>query len=302
MWNKARILVMTVLLAVALFPGPASAAPEQKTYASPSDAARALVEACAANQGAELLAILGDKCADLVSSGDATLDKQSRAWFVAQAKASLRLVRNNDGTVSLVYGNDAQLFPFPLVQAGGRWHFDTTAGVEEVINTRIGANERAAISFCATFVAAQRDYATVPRGDEPIIEYARQFTSTEGKHDGLYWPTASGADLSPLGPFAIAALEKGITAKDSPVAGYHYRILTRQGANAAGGAYDYVINGHMVGGYALVAWPVKYGQTGVMTFLVNQNGIVYQKNLGPDTATVVETIDSYNPDDTWASQ
>jgi Protein of unknown function (DUF2950) len=188
--------------------------------------------------------------------------------------------------------------PIPLVKEGDAWRFDTEAGIEEVTNRRIGRNELSAINIARAYIEAQVAYASSDHDGSRIREYAQRLVSTPGKHDGLYWPAESGEEASPLGPLAGAEYTKGRQAGD-PYLGYYFRILTRQGSNAPVGAYDYIINGHMIAGFAFVAWPADYGVSGIMTFLASHHGDILQKDLGEDTARIVADLDAYDPDDTW---
>ena len=197
-------------------------------------------------------------------------------------------------------------FPFPWSKQDGQWLFDVEAGKEEILNRRIGANELGAIQVCRAYVQAQREYASADRNGDEVLEYAQHLRSTPGAHDGLYWSTRTGDELSPLGPLVAQARGEGyrqqtkiLTDEQSPYHGYYFRILTRQGKHAPGGKYNYIINGHMIAGFALVAWPAEWGNTGVMTFIVNQRGKVYQKNLGPKTPSIAKAMTTYDPDTTW---
>jgi hypothetical protein len=199
----------------------------------------------------------------------------------------------------IVIGDELWPFPFPIVKnETGKWTFDTYAGLEEVMNRRVGENEIQAIENTRAYVEAQRDYASEDHDGDGVLEYAQKLISSPGKTDGLYWPASDENGISPVGDFASeAALNKAKAGEG--YFGYRFRVLTRQGKNIAGGAYDYVINGNMIAGFALIAWPVKYADTGVHTFVVNQQGIVYQKDLGPETEAKANAIKSFNPDDSW---
>jgi hypothetical protein len=207
----------------------------------------------------------------------------------------------------LEIGADGWPFPIPLVKQDGQWFFDTAAGAEEILNRRIGMDEIGAINVCHSYVDAQREYASQDRMGDGVLAYAQFLRSTPGTHDGLFWPTNQpGEELSPLGPLIAQARVDGYhrTAKmlndeQAPYHGYYFKILTRQGKHAPGDKYNYIINGRMIGGFALVAWPAEWGNTGVMTFIVNQQGNVYQKNLGIKTAKIAKAITTYDPDDTW---
>ena len=203
----------------------------------------------------------------------------------------------------IILGRDEWPYPIPLVERGGRWRFDAKAGAETIIERRIGRNELNAIEVCRAFVGAQREYAARDLLGGGMHAYAQKVESAQGKRDGLYWPAPQGAEESPLGPLIAVAEALGFGAEGGvgrePFHGYYYRILTRQGKNAPGGAQDYVVNGHMTGGFALVAFPARYGDSGVMTFIVNQSGIVFEKNLGRYTAEIARRMTEYDPDPTW---
>ncbi|WP_119272761.1 DUF2950 domain-containing protein [Taklimakanibacter deserti] len=198
----------------------------------------------------------------------------------------------------ILLGNLLWPFPFPLVKTDKGWHFDNVDGLEEVLARRIGENELEAIDTCRNYIAAQQAYASDDRDDDNVLEFAQKLMSTEGSHDGLYWPAVDG-DESPAGPFVVEAkLQQGVPPEQGYF-GYRFRILKGQGKNIAGGQYDYVINGNMIAGYALIAWPARYGETGIQTFLVSHHGTIYQKDLGPDTAKLAERITRFNPDESW---
>jgi hypothetical protein len=281
-----------------------AAGPSQRTFASPSEAVQALVEAVKAGDMEALASVLGPEGRDLISSGDAVADKQDRARFVRYYEASNKMERPTDTKAVLVIGQDQWPLPIPVVKEGETWRFDSAAGKEEVLSRRIGQNELDTIQVCLAYVDAQREYARVPREGDGLLTYAMRFRSDEGQKNGLYWPTKEGEALSPLGVLVANARAEGYSRKASggkptPYHGYFYRILTAQGPDAPGGAYDYVVNGKMIGGFALVAHPAQYGVSGVMTFIVNNEGVVYQKDLGRDTETISRTMETYNPDSTW---
>jgi len=281
-----------------------AAAPTQKTFATPALAVDALIAANRGNHLNELRAILGPESARLVYSGDPVADEHGGTRFVAHYDEAHKLELDGESKAILIVGKDEWPFPIPLVRRHGRWHFDTEAGADEILNRRIGRNELTVIQVCRGYVAAQREYAALRVGPGGSPEYARRFMSTAGQHDGLYWPVQAGEAESPLGPLIAqaraAGYQPGAThAKPRPYYGYFFRILPKQGENAAGGAKDYVVGDRMTGGFALLAYPATYGDSGVMTFIVNQAGIVYQKNLGPDTAHVAQQIIRYDPDASW---
>jgi hypothetical protein len=297
----ALIAVLFVLPVV--FPSPACGQGiRQKTFASPEDALKGLAAAVQAGNKKGMMEILGPESEPLVSSGDEVRDSEEREWFIKAYQDRADLVPEKENRVAVLLGKDSWPFPIPIVKKGDGWAFDTKEGKEELLNRRIGQNELDAIETCLAFVEAQRDYAETDRQRDGIIQYARKIVSTPGKRDGLYWKPEEGEMPSPLGPLAAKAAEEGygtVTDKSSPYHGYYYKILQGQGKSAAGGAYSYVINGHMVAGFAFAAWPAEYGESGVMTFIVNANGIVYEKDLGPKTGQLAKAMKLYNPDKTW---
>jgi hypothetical protein len=291
-------LAVALVLAVPL----ASAAADQTTFPTPEAAVDALLAALKANDDAALVAMVGEKHKALVVTSDKADDaaRHARAAAYLQTFRSLE-ERGNDRRVLLV-GAQAWPYPIPLVRQGGGWRFAAEEGVEELLNRRIGGNERNAIRVLNAYLAAQRDYASVDRNGDGVREYARKLGSAPGKKDGLYWPAdeAKGEEMSPFGPLIAetVAYAPGRKAGD-PYRGYRFRILTRQGNSAAGGAYSYLINGRMIAGFAMVAYPAEYGQSGVMTFIVNHNGKIYEKDLGPGSAGVAAKMTSFNPGPGW---
>ena len=276
------------------------AAPAQKTFASLDEAVNALVAALRAADRKALVEILGPQGNPLVWSGDDVADRAAFQRFTAEYDRAHRL-EGGAGKVVLFVGDDDFPFPIPLVPDGPRWLWDTDAGDDELLNRRIGENELATIQVCLAYVDAQREYYSRGQG---LLEYAQRLDSTKGKHDGLYWETRPGELDSPLGPLVARARAAGYPLPPprgpAPYHGYFYRILIAQGPDAPGGAYDFVVRGHMIGGFALVAYPASYGASGIMTFIVNQDGVVYQKDLGPKTAQAANAMKTYNPDRTWA--
>ena len=276
------------------------AAPAQKTFASLDEAVNALVAALRAADRKALVEILGPQGNPLVWSGDDVADRGAFQRFTAEYDRAHRL-EGGGGKVVLYVGDDDFPFPIPLVPDGPRWLWDTDAGDDELLNRRIGENELATIQVCLAYVDAQREYYSRGQG---LLEYAQRLDSTKGKHDGLYWETRPGELDSPLGPLVARARAAGYPLPPprgpAPYHGYFYRILLAQGPDAHGGAYDFVVRGHMIGGFALVAYPASYGASGIMTFIVNQDGVVYQKDLGPKTAQAANAMKTYNPDRTWA--
>jgi DUF2950 family protein len=303
-----RFAAVIVLFAVfmAVFNGQASsAAPAQKTFKSPDAAVSALIHALKKHDHKALLAIFGSAGKQLVFSGDELADRTASEEFVAHYNEKNSLEPVDDKRVILHIGNDDWPFPIPIVKKGKDWRFDTKAGAHEILARRIGRNELATIQTCLVYVDAQHDYALKDRDKNGLLEYAQKFESTPGKKDGLYWESKEGEEESPLGPLVAEAVRSGYATKRTsnqpiPYHGYYYRILKSQGKNARGGAYDYLVNGKMIGGFALVAYPARYGNSGMMTFIVNQDGVVYQKNLGKDTARIAQAMKSFDPDKTWS--
>lgn len=275
----------------------------QKDFASAEEAAQALVAAAQSNDMRALLEVLGKDAEPVVSSGDEVQDRNSRERFLQSYEQSHVLDTSVEGATTLVVGTDEWPFPFPIVQHEGRWRFDSSAGIEEVLNRRVGANELATIQSSLAFVDAEREYYALNPENDPLLHYAQKLISTEGRKDGLYWPTAGNQMPSPLGEeFAQARAEGYFDAdvsRSSPFHGYVYRLLKSQGSNAKGGAYDYMVGNKMLGGFALIAAPAEYGSSGVMTFLVNHDGVVYSKDLGEDTAKAALSIQSFDPDQSW---
>jgi hypothetical protein len=279
---------------------------KQEDFDTPDAAAAALLKANQDNDVPALLAIFGPSGNKLVVSGDAVADSAARKRFVDLYTASHALTPSPDGRMVLVIGADAWPVPIPLEQVDGRWRFDTGQGAQDIVDRRIGRNELMTIRTLLAAVAAQKDYFDRMQRGSGTGAYAQRMLSTPGKQDGLYWDVAAGEDPSPLGPL-IAQVESegypgatGPHGKPTPYQGYFYHMLKAQGANAPGGANNYVQDGSMTGGFAFVAWPAIYGTSGVVTFLVDQDGTVFQQNLGPDTAKIAGGMTSFNPDFSWA--
>lgn len=282
-----------------------SAADIGKTFATPEAAVAALVAAVSTDDTDAVRVIFGPAAADLANPDRVQATNEHRA-FVSAFNQTNRIVRESDAQCVLEIGPDSWPFPVPLVKRDGQWFFDTEAGKEELLNRRIGKNEIAVLQSVRAYVQAQREYASKDRDGDEVLEYAQRFGSSAGKKDGLYWSPDLDGEISPLGPLVAEAQGQGYAnkprsedAQPRPFRGYLFRLLTRQAKSAPGGKYDYVINGNMIGGFALVAWPAEYGQSGIMTFIVNQQGRVYQKDLGTKTAATVADIKAYDPDQTW---
>jgi hypothetical protein len=294
-----RLLI--ALAAAVIFLAMAPAAFAQKGYTTPQTAVDALVATARNGDQKAALVVLGKEGEDIISSGDKVSDDDVRARFVASYDAKHSIAMDGDSKATLIIGDNDYPFPIPLIRdKNGTWSFDTDAGREEILARRIGHNELDTIQTCLAYVDAQNDYAAKDRG-AGVGVYAMRFVSTQGKTDGLYWPTPPGAEESPLGELFAAASRQGYRAGEgrAPYHGYYYKILTSQGPAAAGGVADYVVNGKMIGGFALVAYPAEYRNSGVMTFIVNYAGTVFQKDLGPHTADLAERMTSFNPDPTW---
>lgn len=275
---------------------------KQKTYASPEAAAADLVAAAKAGDTKALLAVLGPGAGDYLKSGDPVADRRDREDFVAAYAAGYKLEPVDAQKVLLSVGKGNWSLPFPLVKSGDSWRFDAAAGREELLNRRIGRNETFAMQSMLAYVDAQREYYLANPQKDKLLQYAQRFISSKGKRDGLFYPTKAGESPSPMGPLFDSAQAQGYAGKAgkaAPYHGYHYKILKRQGSTAAGGAYDYLAQGRMIGGHALLAWPAAYGNSGVMTFMVNHDGVVYEKDLGPGTSAAVSKLTAFNPDSTW---
>jgi Protein of unknown function (DUF2950) len=296
--------LLPLLIAILFFTTDGHAATAaQKSFATPEDAASALVQAVKAHDRSATLAILGN-ADDWISSGDAVADRAMGDRFVAAYETKHSFVRKNGDSATLVVGNDEYPFAFPIVKSGDRWRFDTKAGKEELLARRIGENELSAIKVLEAIVDAQMEYASMDRNGDGVLDYAQKFASSPGKHDGLHWPTKEGEPPSPLGPLVARAAGEGYAKKGSgPTAyhGYYFRLLRGQGKNAAGGALDYVVHGREIGGFAVIAYPAKYGSSGIMTFLVNQDGKVYQADLGRQTVARASTMRTYDPGEGWTA-
>ena len=281
-----------------------SQAADQKTFATATEAAQALYKASVDENQDEIVAVLGDEGKELVYSGDAVQDKRGMAGFVKAYKTKHSLVKQDDKTQILQVGANHWPLPIPIVNDGGKWRFDTAAGKEELMYRRIGHNELGAIGACRGFIDAQKDYAAAGHDGLPEGIYAQRLMSAPGKQDGLYWETNEGGPASPAGPFLADAggqgyRPEGLGGRSEPYHGYLYRILKEQGANARGGAKSYLVDGQLKDGVALVGYPAEYRVSGVMTFIINQHGIVYQKDLGEKTTEIAGAMTEYNPDKTW---
>ena len=311
-YRQARTSAFLWVVLALLVSGPrAMAAPSgEETFASPGRAAAALSAAWRADGVTALLKIFGPGGRNLVTSGDPVAERTTRERFAASYDQQHRIELQGADEAILIIGKEDWPYPIPIVREGSAWRFDVKAGIEQVLDRRIGANEIHAIEVSRVYVMAQREFAAGRRQGGQPEEYAQQLASSPNKHDGLYWPVRAGEKQSPIGPLVATAEAAGYGLPPASAAdprafeGYYFRILNGQGAHGQGahalnGAHSYVVNGHMTGGFALIAFPSRWGDSGVMTFVVNQNGIVFQKDLGPDTARLARQITLYDPDRTW---
>jgi hypothetical protein len=303
----ARLIVTACALGILAACSKAPETPTHRTFREPEDAVRALNDAVARNSIEDVLEIFGPEGRDLLDSSDPVAARRSREVYSVAAAEGWRLV-DRAGGKELVVGNEQWPFPVPLVKDAAGWRFDTAAGKEEVLARRIGRNELKAMQVCRTFVAAQRLYARRGHDGKSAGLYARVFRSDPGRQNGLYWPAEPGQEKSPLGDLVPKAAEEyeagqssGVRRPAVPFHGYHFRILTAQGSSAPGGAKDYIVNGELSGGFALVAWPAQYDRTGIMTLIVNHDGVVHEKDLGPATDRLVKSITAYDPDASWSA-
>jgi len=298
--SPRRFIAAVSLVGVLAMISPAFAATAmQETFKTPDEAVAALISANRKDDVPELLKILGPDAEKLILSGDSVADKEGREKFLAAYDVSHGLASEGDNKDVLIIGTEEWPLPIPLVREGNKWRFDTKAGEDEILYRRIGRNELNGIEVCRAYVEAQQEYAA---GHEH--QYAQKFLSASGMHDGLYWPVAENEKESPLGPLIAGAEAEGYNAqsiqeKREPYHGYYYRILTKQGPDARGGARNYIADGRMTGGFALLAYPATYNDSGIMTFIVNEHGIVYEKNFGPNTAQIAPLISEFDPDETW---
>ncbi len=305
-YTRMELLVVLAVLTIIFACGSVYAkSSSQKVFSSPDEAVKAMVDAVKADDTKSLMTIFGPGSKQIILSGDPVEDKKGREWFVKHYEEKNRLEEETPGKVILHAGNDEWPFPIPIVKAGSSWKFDTKAGKEEILARRVGKNELNAIQVCLAYVDAQKEYAmSKARQGEGLLEYAQRFVSKPGTQDGLYWEAGEGQEQSPMGPMFAAAREEGygekpLGGRPTPYHGYLYRILKAQGKNAPGGAHDYVVGGKMIGGFALIAYPAHYRSSGVMTFIVNQDGVVYEKDLGKKTRRAARAVKEFDPDQTW---
>jgi hypothetical protein len=293
--------VLMPLMIGALLCSAASVAAAQQAFKTPDEAASALVRAAKAGDMKALVTVLGPDGEDIVSSGDEVADQATREKFVAAYDAKHKIDMEGDSKAIIVIGQEDFPLPIPILRKDGMWRFDTAAGRDEILFRRIGKNELDAVQASLAYVDAQNEYAEKDRTGAGMNTYAQRIISQPGKKDGLYWPASQGEEESPLGDLVAQATAQGyrVGGGRTPYHGYYFKILTKQGQAAPGGELDYVVNGKMIGGFALVAYPADYRNSGVMTFIVSHAGDVYQKDLGPNTARLAERMTSFNPDLTW---
>jgi hypothetical protein len=295
---KSSVLGAAALAAALVLGSPAGLRAAQPVFPTAEEAAAALKAALVAGDGKELLELLGPEHEDELIGGDPAAARQGLAELKRAAGQGTALEPAGPGRMTVLIGKEAWPMPVPLVQEPGGWRFDTAAGIEEINDRRIGKNELAAIAFAHAYVDAQLAYAAEDRDGDEVLEYAQRIASTPGQRDGLYWAPEAGGETSPLGPL-VAAADLEYRRAGEPYHGYFFRILARQGANPPGGAYDYVINGNMIAGFALLAWPAAYGESGVMTFVVSHQGKLFEQDLGPDTAKLTAAMTAYDSDAGW---
>ncbi len=304
--SKLRRGLVTMLALVLSLPAIGLAADRGQTFPTPEAAVSALSAAANAKQRDALRALFGLDTDELVAA-DRVQATNELSDFCAAFNQTNWLVHLSENRCILEVGSTGWPFPIPIVKKDSRWFFDTEAGKEELLNRRIGRNELATLQVVRAYVDAQREYASRDRNGSEVLQYAQRLNSSPGKKDGLYWPPELDGEISPLGPLVADAQEEGYSlgkqqdpdAAPTPFHGYYFKILKRQGRHAPGGKYDYIINGNMIGGFALVAWPANHGESGIMTFIVNQQGRVYQKNLGAKTEKLALAMSLYDPDPTW---
>jgi Protein of unknown function (DUF2950) len=304
--KRGEALAKVMLCALLLFRAVAFAqteVPAQRLFPSPEAGAAALVEALKADDESALRGIIGRRGVDLIGLREPATGEKPHERFLAAYAESNKVALQSDSKAVLEVGKDAWPFPIPLVKVADVWRFDTNLGEQEVLARRIGRNELAAIQVCLAIADAEQEYAASVRDKDSILKYTPRFVSTPGKHDGLYWVSTASEPLSPLGPFVAAAGVGPATGRTAlehgPYHGYFYRILTRQGKNAKGGAYSYVVRDKMIGGFAILAYPARYGSTGVKAFMVSHDGEVFEKDLGENTRAIAEKIGAFDPDSSW---
>lgn len=301
----AAALMVTLVLPVTS--GAQDAKPDTQAFATPDAAAEALMAAIKAKDRSKALAILGEGSGEWITSGDPVQDAQARERFIAAYDEKHAIEKEAEAQAKLVVGEDGFPFPIPLIKGDQGWAFDAELGREEILDRRVGENELNTIQVLLAIADAQLDYASRDWDGDGLRAYASRFQSSEGKRDGLYWPADDSESLSPLGPLVAQAAKEGYSGAredtddgaSTPYHGYRFKLLKRQGTDAEGGAYDYRVGDEMVGGFAVIAYPTKYGASGIMTFIVNHDGTPYEADLGPETEAIVLKLEEYNPDDEW---
>ncbi len=303
--NKRIPIVVLIMVCSIFLAGRLPAVVAQKIFASPEKAVSSFIDALTKNDQKELLAILGPEGESLLSSGDPVADEQGKEDFLQKIGEKNAIEKDGQTKAVLLIGKDDWPFPIPIIKEAEGWYFDTGEGKEEILNRRIGRNEIFTMQTCQAIVDAQREYAMMDSDGDGLLEYAEKFLSDAGKHNGLYWPTTEGEEPSPLGELLAKAWAEGYKKLGSqgepqPYYGYYFRMLKQQGSSAQGGAYDYLIKGNMIGGFAVVAYPAQYSNTGIMTFIVNHDGVVYEQDLGVDTEKIAKDMTMFDPDTKWA--
>jgi hypothetical protein len=295
----ASMLALVPVVAAESTPEAPASQPQARTFDSPKEAVAALLDAAEKFDTPALEAIFGPDGDAIIHTGEPARDKKIAADFVAKAHEKQEIEIESNDRAGLIVGNDDWPFPVPLVKRNGKWSFDSKAGLQEILNRRIGSNELDAIQICRGYVEAQDDYAVMKRTDGSVAQYAQRIIASEGKHDGLAWRNADGTWGGPVGENIAQVIEQGYTSKASPYHGYYFKVLKGQGPAAPGGEMDYVVKGVMIGGFALVAAPAEYRVTGVMTFIVSNDGVVYEKDLGANTLEEFKKMELFDPDKTW---
>lgn len=303
--NRLRSFAFLILLIAALMMqmGIATASPEpgQKVFDSPQKAFQALVDACRNNDTKAFMQLFGNEHDSLISNVDPTVAKKRRAEFYTLSQQKMKIENEGDNKAVLIVGRNQWPFPVPVIKEKSGWRFDSATGRKEILFRIVGENEIGAIEACLAYPMEQREYGSVDRDGDGVVEYAQKIRSAPGKMDGLFWEKVEGGEESPIGKFlAMAGVNpSGEKDKPAPFSGYYFKILTKQGPDAPGGQYDYVINGHMVAGFALLAYPAHYESTGIKTFMINQSGVIYEKDLGEKTTEIAQGMIEFNPDKTW---
>ena len=301
-WRLAVMLIIFMGMSAGNSFAENTSSDQGQGFNSPQEAISAIISATRKLDTEKALAILGPDAEELIFSGDKVQSQEGAADFLQKYDEKHHLEMVSPTSATLIIGKEEWPFPIPVVKIGENWFFDVAAGKDEILNRRIGENELDVIQVMLAYVEAQLEYASTDRDGDGVLEFAQKFKSVAGKRDGLYWPVKNGEELSPLGLFVAEAATEGYdvkSGKPQPYNGYYYKIMTRQGAKAPGGAYDYIVNGNMILGFGLVAYPAKYGISGIMTFAVNQKGVVHEVDLGENTAEIVNRKIKYNLDKSW---